>query len=213
MGLMEIRQSEKRVAVEGRIAMLRSLHKRLQKLESGLCAELDKEKEFTVYFALFLLQAFGYYFGDPKPNEAPGAATAQALGHEHEGQFNQAIKKGSNPELDEKYARANCQQLFAKFGVDVGIADGQEIANAAKRIYAGLPVSYRAETRVKPVHDNFWLCRPLDLPKAGRMSRKSRVFTLDVRRHFDHDSWSCQFIDFIDENGGGLSPQDCGLQP
>ena len=183
--------------------MLRSLHKRLQKLESGLCAELDKEKEFTVYFALFLLDAISYYFNDPKPSEAPRAATERALGDEHEGQFNQAIKEGSNPELDEKCARANCKQLFAKFGVDVRIADGQEIADTAKRIHAGLPVSYRAETRVKPVHDNFWLCRPLDLPKAWRMSRKSRVFTRDIRRHFDHCSWSRQFIDFIDENGGG----------
>ena len=183
--------------------MLRSLDKRLRKLESRLLAEQDKDKEFVVYFTIFLLDACGYYLGDPKPGEAPQTATARATGYEHEGEFNEAIKKDSNPEFNERYARPNCKQLFAKFGVDVRIADGQEIADTAKRIHAGLPVSYQANTRVKPIHDNFWLCRPLDLPKAWRMSRKSRVFTRDIRRHFDHCSWSRQFIDFIDENDGG----------
>jgi hypothetical protein len=161
--------------------MLRSLHKRLQKLESTLAADLDKEKEFGAYFALFLLDTVGYYFGDPKPSEAPEAATARALGYEHEGQLNEAFKDGSNPELDEKYARAKCK-LFAKFGADVEKVDGQRIADAAKRIYAGLPISYKTETRIKPIHDGVWQCRPLEM---GPMSRKSRVFTLDVRRHFD----------------------------
>jgi len=178
--------------------MLRSLHKRLRKLESRLSAEPDKEKEFAPYFALFLLDAFDYYFGVPKPGETPEAATARALGYD----LDEAIEDGTKPKLDEKYAGAICK-LFAKFGVDVGIADGQAIADAAKRIYAGLPVSYKANTRVMPIDNNVWRCRPLDLPQVGRMSRKSRVFTRDVRRHFDHVPWGRQFIEFIDENGGG----------
>jgi hypothetical protein len=161
--------------------MLRSLHKRLRKLESRLAAELDKEKEFGDYFALFLLDAVGYYFGDPKPSEAPEAATARALGYEHEGELNEALKKDTDPEADEKFERAKCK-LFAKFGADLEKADGRGIADAAKRIHAGLPVSYKTTTRVMPIHDDVWHCRPLEM---GPMSRKSRVFTLDVRRHFD----------------------------
>jgi hypothetical protein len=179
--------------------MLRSLDKRLRKLESRLLAERRKDEVFGVHFALFLLDAFGYYyFGVPKPGETPEAATARALGYDHD----EAIEDGTKPKLDEKYAGAICK-LFAKFGVDVEIADGQAIADAAKRIYAGLPVSYKANTRVMPIYDNVWRCRPLDLPQVGRMSRKSRVFTRDVRRHFDHVPWSRQFLEFIDENGGG----------
>jgi len=161
--------------------MLRSLDKRLREVESRLLTERDKNEEFCVHFALFLLDAFGYYFGDPKPGEAPGAATARALGYEHEGELNEAI---DNPEFHEKYARAKCK-LFAKFGVDVRNADGQEIADAAKLIYKGLPVSYKATSLVMPIHNNIWRCRPMDLPTDRSMSRKSRVFTLDVRRHFD----------------------------
>jgi hypothetical protein len=158
--------------------MLRSLQKRLRKLESRQAAEVDKEKEFGLYFHLFLLDAFGYYFGDPKPSESPRATTAWA-----EGEHNEAIKEGTDPEPYEEYERAE-RTLFAKFGVDLGSANGQEIADAAKRIYAGLPVSYKATTRVTPIHDEVWQCRPLDLGPVGRMSRKSRVFTRDVRRHF-----------------------------
>src|SRR5262245_42095874 len=91
-GNNRIRRSEKRVSAEGRTGMLRSLDKRLRKLESRLLPERDKDEEFGVYFALFLLDAFGYYLGDPKPGEAPQTATARALGYEHEGEFNEAIK-------------------------------------------------------------------------------------------------------------------------
>ena len=115
--------------------MLCSLHKRLRKLESGVLAELDKEKEFGHYFALFLINAFGYYLADPKPGEADEAAMWRALGSAHPGELNAAWKEET--EFDEKYERAKCK-LFAKFGVDPGNADGQAIADAAKRIYAGL---------------------------------------------------------------------------
>ena len=162
--------------------MVRSLDKRLRKLESRLLAERDKDEEFGVHFALLLLDAFGYYFGDPKPGEEPRAATARGLGYEHEGELNEAINECK---LDEKYERAKCK-LFAKFGVDLETADGQRIADAAKRLYAQLPVSYKARAWwVMPIHDNVWRCRPIDLPTDRQMSRKSRVFTLDVRRHFD----------------------------
>ena len=140
--------------------MLRSLDKRLQKLESGLLADLEKEKEFASYFALLLLDAFGHFLGDPKPSDAPGAATARALGYQHEDEWR------TDPEFGEKYVRAECK-LFAKFGVDLETADGQAIAAAAKRIYAGLPVSYKTETLIKPIHDNVWQCRPLDLGPVG----------------------------------------------
>ncbi len=80
--------------------------------------------------------------------------------------------------------RAKCK-LFAKFGVELETADRQALADAAKRIYAGLPVSDKASTRVKPIHDDVWQCRPLDLGPVERMPRKSRVFTRDIRRHFD----------------------------
>jgi hypothetical protein len=191
--------------------MLRGLDKRLRKLESRLLAERDKDEEFGVYFALFLLDALGYYFSDPKPGEAPETATARALGYEHEGEFNEAIKKDNNPEFDERYARPNCKQLFAKFGVDVRIADGQKIADAAKLIYAGLPVPYKATAPVMPTHDNVWRCRPIDLP-TDRPSRNSRVFTLDIRRHFNHVPWGRQFIEFIDENGPGFDYENDARQ-
>jgi hypothetical protein len=167
--------------------MLRSLDKRLRKLESGQAAELDKEKEFDLYFHLFLLDAFGYYFGGPNPSESPRAATARALEYEHEGEHNGAIKEGTDPEPYAELERAE-RTLFAKFGVDLGSTNGQEIADAAKRIYAGLPISYKTETRIKPIHDGVWQCRPLDLGPVAPRSRKSRVFTLDVRRHFERSS-------------------------
>ena len=85
-------------------------------------------------------------------------------------------------EFDEKYERAKCK-LFAKFGVDLGNADGQAIADAAKRIYAGLPASYKANARVTPIHDNVWRCRTPE--PGGPILRNSCVFTRDVRRHFD----------------------------
>jgi hypothetical protein len=163
------------------IAMLRNLHKRLQKLESGLLAELEKEEEFARYFALFLLDAFGHFLGDPKPSDAPGAATARALGYQHEDEWH------TDPEFDEKYVRAGCK-LFAKFGVDLETADGQAIAAAAKRIYAALPASCRAIAGVMPIQDDVWNCRPLDVKPVGPMSRKPRVFTRDLRRHFEHSS-------------------------
>jgi len=162
--------------------MLRSLHKRLRKLESRLLADLDKEKEFGLYFDLFLLDALGHYFGDPKPGEAHDAATARALGYAHEGELNAAWNEES--EFAEKYVRAKCK-LFAKFGVDLETADGRGIADTAKRIYAELPVPYKVRACVMPIHHNVWRCRPIDLPTDRSMSRKSRVFTLDVRRHFD----------------------------
>jgi len=162
--------------------MVRSLDKRLRKLETRLLAERDKDEEFCVHFALLLLDAFGYYFGDPKPGEAPEAATARALGYEHGDKLSEAI---TNPEFDEKYERAKCK-LFGKFGVDLETANGQGIAEAAKRLYAELPGSYKARAWwVMPIHDNVWRCRPIDLPTDRSMSRKSRVFTLDIRRHFD----------------------------
>jgi hypothetical protein len=181
--------------------MLRSLDKRLRKLESSQAAELDNEKEFDPLFQLFLLAAFGYYFGDPKPTESPNAATARALGYDDDGQCTQAGRQDTEPELYVKYARANCK-LFAKFGVDLANASGGETADAAKRIYAGLPVSYRTDTRLKPMHDDVWQCRTLEV---GSTSRKSRVFTLDLRRHLDCTGrtyllWGRQVI-AIDENG------------
>jgi hypothetical protein len=99
----------------------------------------------------------------------------------------------------------NCK-LFAKFGVDLEAADGQKIADAAKRIYAELPASYKARPLVMPIQDNVWRCRTLQ--PGGPILRKSRVFTLDVRRHFDRTErtyllWGRQVIEFIGENGGG----------
>jgi hypothetical protein len=160
--------------------MLRSIDKRLRKLESQQLAELDKEEAFGLYFALFLLDALGYYLGDPKPHEAPGAATARALGYAHEDELNQPWRGDS--EFAEKYERAK-SKLFAKFGVDSGTADGQKIADAAKRIYAELPASYKASARVKPIHHNVWRCRTP--APGGPILRNSCVFTRDVRRHFD----------------------------
>ncbi len=80
--------------------MLSCLDKRLRKLESALLAELDTDKEFDRYFQIFLLDAFGYYFGDPKPGETIEAATARERGHEQECQFNEGTEC-------EKYGRAN----------------------------------------------------------------------------------------------------------
>jgi hypothetical protein len=85
--------------------MLRSLDKRLRKLESRLLTEQDKDEEFGLYFQLFLLGAFDYYFGDRKPSEGPEVTTARALGGEHEDEFKQTIKEQPHPEIDE-YARA-----------------------------------------------------------------------------------------------------------
>jgi hypothetical protein len=162
-------------------AMPRSLDQRLRKLESGLHAEFEKEKEFGVYFALFLIDAFGHFLGDPNPSDASGAPTARALGYQHEDEWH------TDPEFGEKYVRAECT-LFAKFGVDLETADGQAIATAAKRIYAALPASHRAIARVMPIHDDVWNCRPLDIKPVGPKSRNSRVFTRDLRRHFERRS-------------------------
>ena len=164
----------------GTTGMLRSIDKRLRKLESQQLVELDKEEEFGLYFALFLLDALGYYLGDPKPDEAPGAATARALGYAHEGEPNAAWNKES--EFAEKYARAQFK-LFAKFGADLETADGQGIADAAKRIYAQLPASYKARAWVNPIRHNVWRCRTP--APGGPILRNSCVFTRDLRRHFD----------------------------
>jgi hypothetical protein len=91
------------------------------------------------------MDAVGYYFGDPKPNEPPVAAYARALGYEHRELLDALKKKASgrnDPEFDERDARAN-RRLFAKFGVNLKSANGRELSEALKRIHAGLSESYK----------------------------------------------------------------------
>jgi hypothetical protein len=127
--------------------MIRDLEKRLRKLESNLPPpERSEEEKSTSALVLFLRNAVGYYFGDPKPNEPLMAAYARALGYERSGELVDALKKkasGRNdPEFDEKYARAN-RRLFAKFGVNLKTAGGSKFSEALKRMHAGLPESYK----------------------------------------------------------------------
>jgi hypothetical protein len=127
--------------------MIRDLEKRLRKLESRLPPpERSEEEKSKSDLALFLMDAVGHYFGDPKPNEPPVAAYARALGYEHQGKLQDALKKkasgGNDPEFDEKRARAN-RRLFVKFGANPKTASGRELSEALKRIDAGLPESYR----------------------------------------------------------------------
>jgi hypothetical protein len=135
--------------------MIRDLEKRLRKLESNLPPpERSEEEKSKSDLALFLMYAVGYYFGDPKPyyfgdpkpNEPPVAAYARALGYEHQGKLQDALKNkasGRNdPEFDERDARAS-RRLFAKFGVNLKSANGRKFSKALKRIHAGLSESYK----------------------------------------------------------------------
>jgi hypothetical protein len=93
----------------------------------------------------FLLDAIGYYLGDPKPNEALIAATARGLGYEHQGEFLKVLNASPSTgrdQLNEKYARAN-RELFAKFGVNLGEAKSKDVIEALKRMYAGFSDSYK----------------------------------------------------------------------
>jgi hypothetical protein len=127
--------------------MIRDLQRRLRKLECNRPpqqTETEKEKEDALF--LFLLNAIGYYLGDPKPNEALIAASARGLGYEHQGEFLKVLKEASpstgRAQLNEKYARAN-RELFAKFGVNLGEAKWKDVIEALKRMYAGFSDSYK----------------------------------------------------------------------
>jgi hypothetical protein len=125
--------------------MMRDLQRRLRKLECNRPPpqQIEKEKENALF--LFLLNAIGYYLGDPKPNEALIAASARGLGYEHR-EFLKVLKEASpstgRDQLDEKYARAN-RELFAKFGVNLGEAKWKDVIEALKRMYAGFSDSYK----------------------------------------------------------------------
>jgi hypothetical protein len=126
--------------------MIRDLDKRLRKLESRLPPEQSEEEKSKRALVLFLMNAVGYYFGDPKPSEPLVAAYARALGYEHEGKLRDALKKkasgGNDPEFDEKYARAN-RKLFAKFGMNPKTGGGRKFSDAVKLMDAGLPEWYK----------------------------------------------------------------------
>jgi hypothetical protein len=126
--------------------MMRDLQRRLRKLECNRPPPQqteEEEKENALF--LFLLNAIGYYLGDPKPHEALIAATARGLGYEHQGEFVKVLKAGPSTgcnQLNEKFARAN-RELFAKFGVNLGEAKWKDVIEALKRMYAGFSDSYK----------------------------------------------------------------------
>jgi hypothetical protein len=126
--------------------MIRDLQRRLRKLECNRPPPQQTEKEKEDALFLFLLNAIGYYLGDPKPNEALIAASARGLGNEHQGEFLKVLKEASpstgRDQLNEKYARAN-RELFAKFGVNLGEAKWKDVIEALKRMYAGFSDSYK----------------------------------------------------------------------
>jgi hypothetical protein len=123
--------------------MIRDLEKRLRKLESRLPPEESEEEKIERALFLFLMDAIGYYLGDPKPNEPPVAGFSRALGYEQR-EFLKILKPiasgGKDPDYDQKYALAN-RKLFAKFGVDLDTSDWKETVEALTRMHAGLPES------------------------------------------------------------------------
>jgi hypothetical protein len=126
--------------------MMRDLQRRLRKLECNRPPPQQTEKEeMDNALNLFLLNAIGYYLGNPKPHEALIAATARGLGYEHQGEFIKVLKAGPSTgrnQLNEKFARAN-RELFAKFGVNLGKAKWKDVIEALKRMYAGFSDSYK----------------------------------------------------------------------
>ena len=127
--------------------MLRELQRRLRRLECNRPQQQTEEEKVSNALFKFIMTAVGYYLGDPRPEEAPSAACARALGYAHEGELQNAIKgaasEGSNPELSERLARAR-SKLFAKFGFNLDEANMGDDAvwyrftEILKRIHAGM---------------------------------------------------------------------------
>jgi hypothetical protein len=121
--------------------------------------------------SFFVIDAIEYYFGDPKPTEAPIAAYARALGYPDEGYVVRALNTkasgGHDPEFDERHASA-VNRLFAKFGDDS--KDGDEFVDAIRRMLEGMPASYE-ERRQKRLREKLAYLRATDRREWNRMRK------------------------------------------
>lgn len=91
--------------------------------------------------------AIAFYLGNLARNEKPFAAFARALGYTNESELNAALEK-NHRDLSSRLNSAE-DRVYAKFGIFVFFLDEHDDACKArflenqKRMYAGLPLSYR----------------------------------------------------------------------
>jgi hypothetical protein len=121
--------------------MTRDIERRLQKLESQVPRQPTEQEKNLERLQLFLVFAIAYYLGDPSPEESPAQGYMRALGYSNSYEFKKAFA-ANDPDFQERVRLAN-SKLLEKFGVSCE-HESENIAEAFKRMEAGLPEQYKA---------------------------------------------------------------------
>ncbi len=128
--------------------MLRQLQTKLEKLErTSRRAQQAYDEAHHRNLLFFVMDALGYYYGDPKPGQDEHA-WARALGYADWYELERAMLlrecQRKNPELDERWNGA-IRKLFVKFGSSPDV-QGTELVEVLKRMHTGMSEEYKKIT-------------------------------------------------------------------
>jgi hypothetical protein len=120
--------------------MTRDIRKRIQKLESQIPPQPNKQDEAIQYLHRLLFFSIAHYLGNPTEDEAAFSAYGRALGYASSFELREAML-ANDPDFRERNAVAR-RQLLAKFGVSLD--DNRDaLLEAFERMERGFSESYK----------------------------------------------------------------------